>query len=518
MKPDNRPVFRYLCTLGALLLGLHAHAAKLALVVGNDAYSQIEPLKNARNDARLIAGVLRNAGFEVTEASNLNRTALWSTLDQFKGRINKGDEVVFYFAGHGVQIGANQLLLPTDITAQNDAQIQRDGVPLLDVQDALKDARIAMLLIDACRDNPFPKTGTRAIGGTRGLAPPEAATGQIIMMSAGRNQKALDRVPDSSQPNGLFAWELSQELQKPGVEIRSALEDVKNRVDDKARRAGHEQRPSLVNDLRGPYTLMGGPSVQVASLRAEPVPPSPAPLARVQPVQTSAGQTIKDCADCPELVVLPGGSFQMGSNDSESRDDEKPVHGVNVKSFAVGKYEVTLGQWQAVMGSHSRYVFCTDDCPIEGVSWNDIQDYIKKLSQKTGQTYRLPTEAEWEYACRGGKQQKYCGSDDVNAVAWYDKNGDKKPHPVGQKAANGFGLHDMSGSVYEWVQDGWHSNYQGAPSDGSEWTAGADASHRVLRGGNVNLNARNSRAADRNFHTPDVRAGSHGFRLARTIP
>ncbi len=313
MKPDNRPVFRYLCTLGALLLGLHAHAAKLALVVGNDAYSQIEPLKNARNDARLIAGVLRNAGFEVSEASNLNRTALWSTLDQFKGRINKGDEVVFYFAGHGVQIGANQLLLPTDITAQNDAQIQRDGVPLLDVQDALKDARIAMLLIDACRDNPFPKTGTRAIGGTRGLAPPEAATGQIIMMSAGRNQKALDRVPDSSQPNGLFAWELSQELQKPGVEIRSALEDVKNRVDDKARRAGHEQRPSLVNDLRGPYTLMGGPSVQVASLRAEPVPPSPAPWRESSPCKPAQGKPSKTVQIAPSWSCCPGEAFRWAA-------------------------------------------------------------------------------------------------------------------------------------------------------------------------------------------------------------
>ncbi len=256
--------------LVSLLLALPAHAARLALVIGNDAYNQVAALKNARNDARLVAGVLRKAGFEVSEASNLNRTALWSTLDRFKGRINKGDEVVFYFAGHGVQVGANQLLLPTDISADNDSQVQRDGVPLIDVQDALKDARLAMLLIDACRDNPFPKTGTRTIGSTRGLSPPEASTGQIIMMSAGRNQKALDYVPNSAQANGLFAWELSQVLQTPGLEIRNALEDVKNRVDDKARRAGHEQRPSLVNDLRGSFYLSSGPTVQVASLRPEP--------------------------------------------------------------------------------------------------------------------------------------------------------------------------------------------------------------------------------------------------------
>ncbi len=263
--------------IAALFSTFPAHAARLALVVGNDSYSQVTPLKNARNDARLVAGVLRKAGFEVSEASNLNRTALWSTLDRFKGRIQKGDEVVFYFAGHGVQVGANQLLLPTDISADNDSQVQRDGVPLIDVQDALKDARLAMLLIDACRDNPFPKTGTRSVGSTRGLSPPEASTGQIIMMSAGRNQKALDYVPNSAQANGLFAWELSQVLQTPGLEIRNALEDVKNRVDDKARRAGHEQRPSLVNDLRGSFYLSSGPAVQVASLKPEPVSITPQP-------------------------------------------------------------------------------------------------------------------------------------------------------------------------------------------------------------------------------------------------
>ncbi len=287
--------------LVSLLLALPAHAARLALVIGNDAYNQVAALKNARNDARLVAGVLRKAGFEVSEASNLNRTALWSTLDRFKGRINKGDEVVFYFAGHGVQVGANQLLLPTDISADNDSQVQRDGVPLIDVQDALKDARLAMLLIDACRDNPFPKTGTRTIGSTRGLSPPEASTGQIIMMSAGRNQKALDYVPNSAQANGLFAWELSQVLQTPGLEIRNALEDVKNRVDDKARRAGHEQRPSLVNDLRGPFVLL-------ASLTPEPLS-GPIATQMEQQAWAAAQRVNTAAAYSAYLTEYPNGSY-----------------------------------------------------------------------------------------------------------------------------------------------------------------------------------------------------------------
>jgi uncharacterized caspase-like protein len=255
----------------SLCFGTLSHAARLALVIGNDAYKQVEPLKNARNDARLMAGVLKKAGFEINIASDLTRDGLWSAIDTFKGRIQKGDEVAFYFAGHGVQINSNQLLLPVDIAAKTDAQVQRDGVPLIDIQDALKDARFALLLIDACRDNPFPKAGTRGIGGTRGLERAEPSTGQIIMMSAGRNQKALDRVPGESSANGLFTWELAQVLQTPGIEIRTALEQVKDRVDDKAKRAGHEQRPSLVNDLKGNFYLVPGEPAQVASVRVEPV-------------------------------------------------------------------------------------------------------------------------------------------------------------------------------------------------------------------------------------------------------
>ena len=252
-----------------LMLALCANAQpgsvqRLALVIGNDAYANVRPLVNARNDARLMASTLTKAGFDVTTASDLDRATLWQTIDIFKSRIQKGDEIVFFFAGHGVQIKSNQLLLPVDIKASNNTQVQRDGIALVDVQDALKDARFALLVIDACRDNPFPQDGSRAIGdGTRGLMPPEPGTGQVIMMSAGRNQKALDYVPGQKQPNGLFTWELAQVIQTPGVEIRAALETVKDRVDDKAKSAGHQQRPSLVNDLRGNFYFFGPTTVQV---------------------------------------------------------------------------------------------------------------------------------------------------------------------------------------------------------------------------------------------------------------
>jgi formylglycine-generating enzyme required for sulfatase activity len=220
------------------------------------------------------------------------------------------------------------------------------------------------------------------------------------------------------------------------------------------------------------------------------------------------------------MVTIPGGSFQMGGAESEAEANEKPVHSVNVKGFAISKFEVTQGQWKAVMGSNpSKFKDCGDNCPVENVSWNEAQDYIQKLNARSGQKYRLPTEAEWEYACRGGQHHKHCGSEDANAVALYGENSGGKTQAVGQKAANGYGLHDMSGNVWEWVQDGWHSNYQGAPDDGSEWTTGADTSRRVIRGDSYYyLSKGGARAAQRGGSSPYKRSGNFGFRIARTIP
>ncbi|MBK9443723.1 MAG: formylglycine-generating enzyme family protein [Comamonadaceae bacterium] len=141
---------------------------------------------------------------------------------------------------------------------------------------------------------------------------------------------------------------------------------------------------------------------------------------------------------------------------------------------------------------------------------------MHKLSQHTGKSYRLPSEAEWEYACRAGGSQTYCGSDGVNAVGWYGSDGGGKTHPVAGKQANAFGLYDMSGNVGEWVQDVWHSNYDGAPTDGTAWTRGGDQARRVLRGGN---SAKSSKVivTYRSRYEPDYRISSIGFRIARTL-
>ena len=225
------------------------------------------------------------------------------------------------------------------------------------------------------------------------------------------------------------------------------------------------------------------------------------------------GKIIQDCPTCPEMVVIASGDFEMGSDEP----DEKPLHRVNVEAFALAKTEVTQGQWRAIMGNNpSFFDECGDNCPVEKVNWNDAQDYVRKLSEKTGQKYRLPSEAEWEYACRAGDQHQYCGSDSVDSVAWYNGNSGEKTHAVGQKQANAWGLYDMSGNVGEWVEDCANYTYGGAPTDGSAWIGG-DCGKRVVRGGSGYDTPAHSRAAYRSRRGTTYRFFLNGFRPARII-
>ena len=271
------------------------------------------------------------------------------------------------------------------------------------------------------------------------------------------------------------------------------------------------------------HAALAGLRPAAAPAPQPPSAPSPAPAPATQTSNAAqAGQVFKDCqeAHCPEMVIIPAGRFTMGSSDGDA--DEKPPHSVNVRSFAMGKYEVTQGQWKAVMGSNpSRFSNCGDNCPVEKVSWDDIQQYIQKLNQKTGQQYRLPSEAEWEYAARAGSTGKWSFGDNESALgqhAWYSANSNSQTRPVGQKQANAFNLHDMHGNVWEWVQDVGHDNYSGAPTDGSAWVSGGDQSRRVLRGGSWISGPGSLRSANRDGISPDFRSNYNGFRIARTVP
>ncbi|MDD2882848.1 MAG: formylglycine-generating enzyme family protein [Rhodoferax sp.] len=215
-------------------------------------------------------------------------------------------------------------------------------------------------------------------------------------------------------------------------------------------------------------------------------------------------------------MVLSDGSFQMGSREWSN---SQPIHTVHIQSFVMGKYPVTQREWVAVMGNNpSHFSSGGDTCPVENVSWDDVQLFIQKLNAQTGHTYRLPSEAEWEYACRAGSTGKWCFGDDESEFqqyAWYDENSGDETHPVGKKKANGFGLYDMHGNVWEWCEDLWHPDYSGAPTTGQIWTDSSMGKTlaRVLRGGCFNYN-RFALAAYRNDDSPDGRFSNYGFRLA----
>ena len=213
----------------------------------------------------------------------------------------------------------------------------------------------------------------------------------------------------------------------------------------------------------------------------------------------------------PEMVFVEGGTFQMGSSSGDSI--EQPVHSVTLSSFNIGKYEVTQAQWKAVMGSNPSNFSGCDNCPVEQVSWNDVQEFIRELNAQTGKNYRLPTESEWEYAARGGEQSRgytYSGSNDINAVAWHGGNSEEITHAVGGKQANELGIYDMSGNVWEWCSD-WYDNYSGNSETnptGASWGL-----YRVLRGGSWFDDADFCRAAFRDGYNPGHWLFDYGFRL-----
>jgi formylglycine-generating enzyme required for sulfatase activity len=221
-----------------------------------------------------------------------------------------------------------------------------------------------------------------------------------------------------------------------------------------------------------------------------------------------------------EMVLVKGGSITMGctaEQGSDCDDDEKPAHKVTLSDFYIGKYEVTQAQWKAVMGSNPSHFSGCENCPVEQISWNDVQEFIKKLNAKTGLNYRLPTEAEWEYAARGGAKSlgyKYSGSNSVDEVAWYDGNSGNKTHAVGTKQANELGIYDMSGNVWEWCND-WYGNYSSEAQSNPKGPS--SASLRVFRGGCWNYSAQFVRVSDRSRSTPDYRYDFLGFRLVRDV-
>ena len=274
--------------------------------------------------------------------------------------------------------------------------------------------------------------------------------------------------------------------------------------------------------LPQPSTPAAPASPQQAAPQAQPAPPvAPATKQATAPAQpaspaTPATQPASAVRE-PEMNMLRGGSFMMGSNEDVT---EKPTHQVTVKPFAISRYPISVREWNECAAAKACGFVATgkDDAPVTNVSWSDAKQFVAWLAGATRKSYRLPSEAEWEYAARGGTQTKYWWGDQfqpgmANCKNCTDIAATEQPIKVGSFGANPFGLYDMGGGVDQWVEDCWHKNYQGAPSDGSPWVEGDCVSH-VIRSGSWKNDARYARPANRDNYDTNVRYPTHGLRVA----
>ena len=353
------------------------------------------------------------------------------------------------------------------------------------------------------------KTGTTI--GSAGYAAPEQAFGKALFASDiySLGVSCLHLITNVNpltmyDPVEGFAWRDFLVNQKVSNELGQILDKM--------------TQPSVKQRYQSVAETLQVLQPKVSSL-VTPQPSQPSQPQRT-PASTSSNSLVLDCGNGVklELVKVAAGSFDMGSNED---NDEKPIHRVNLREFLIGKYPVTQEQYQAVIGKNPSH-FKGNQNPVEKVSWHDAVKFCEKLAQKTREKVRLPTEAEWEYAAKGGNQSegyKYAGSDSLDEVGWYDGNTTflgffgGKTQPVGQKRENELGIYDMSGNVWEWCEDIWHGNYNGAPTDGSAWLTGGEQSKRALRGGSWIDLVNSCRSANRFRNFAVVSDFDFGFRV-----
>jgi formylglycine-generating enzyme required for sulfatase activity len=536
---------------------------RVALVIGNASYPDAStPLSMTIRDARTLAEEFRRSDFDVDLKENLGKEEMRVAIDAFMNKIRNGMSALFYFNGFGIQVGRQTYLIPVNAQIWTEAEVRRDGVSidatLAEMQR--RGAKVKIVIIDAARRNPFER---RFRTSAAGLAAVDAPEGTLAMFSAAPG-KVLN---DGTGANSLFVSELIKELRVPNL----TAEEVFNRARIGVSRASNnEQVPWVASSLIDEFYFGATRPTQTSAPAPTPAPapapeptdspapppapaptptpakipapsPAPAPTPPPAPAPTpasappapppepssiasaKAGDTFRDCADCGEVVVVPAGSFQMGS----ASEFENPVHNVKIeKPFAIGRHEVTFDEWdQCVEEGGCKHRpddrdWGRGDRPVINVSWLDAKAFVTWLSQKTGKTYRLPSEAEWEYAARGGVSTPYWWGRDVGTrqanCRECKTDSPSQTLPVGSFKPNPFGLFDTAGNAAEWVEDCWNDNYRGAPVNGTAWQTG-QCRLRVLRGGAFDSQARYLRSQARFRYDSDVRFSANGFRVVREL-
>ena len=539
---------RLVILLGLICLAPFADAApRVALLIGNATYSDA-PLTNPPNDVKAVAQALRDVGFEVRTLTNAGDKQMSRAIRDF-GQSAQGAEIaLFYYSGHGMQSRGENYLIPVGAQVQHENDLPVEAVSANQVLRWIEEAspRAAVVILDACRDSPV---AVKSKSGGKGLSRMDAPTGTLVAYATAPGTTAGDE--------GYYAQSLAKHLREPGL----VLEDVFDRVGaDVAKRTRNKQLPRMEDGLYEKVYLIpageGRPAPPPPRLPDRPVSTTPA----VDPGEAAYWAEVKK-SDNPDdyaayLASYPNGRYSADARDYIERDKQAKVARERLKEnqawqqaqngeshasyevylkaysngryaplarlkqsrlrppvlepemvpipgkdYAMGKYEVTQAQWRSVMINNPSELQGCDDCPVDSVSWDDIQGYLKKLNELTGKQYRLPTENEWKLACDGGQERHFCGGDDLDSVGWYENNSGNKTHPVGSKRANGYGLHDMSGNVWEWMQD---CSY-------------GDCSQRVLRGGSWSSGSNSTHAPSRYKNLSDIRFINYGFRVARTL-
>jgi formylglycine-generating enzyme required for sulfatase activity len=476
-----------------ILTGLVFASGKYALVIGNKDYA-VSPLRNSLNDSQDMANTLKSLGFQVTLKNNVNDVkGMVSAVNDFTGKMSNQGLFVFYYSGHGIQLNGKNYLVPTGKTINDETDIEFDCMDidrLLSKCEAYSN-NTNIIILDACRDNPFASS-SRSV--SKGLAVVgKSPGGTLIAYSTSPGKTASD----GTGRNGLYTQELLKAIKNEGLPVEEAFKEVRRNV---KQISGGTQVPWETSSLETTVSFSGA-LVSAAPMTINTKPQKITPQYLESEIERDSGN----------MIFVQGGTFQMGSNEN---NDEKPIHSVTVGDFYIGKTEVTQAQYQAVMGKNPSN-FKGENLPVEQVSWSDAVEYCKKLSQKEGVEYRLPTEAEWEFAARGGNKSRnytYSGSDNLNDVAWYSLNSGGSTKAVGGKQPNELGIFDMTGNVWEWCSDWFYSDYyNNSPSNNP--TGPSSGASRVLRSGSWNHYPAYCRITFRGNNNPNFIGYTYGFRV-----
>jgi formylglycine-generating enzyme required for sulfatase activity len=539
---------------------------RLALVIAMSNYQNIGPLKNPPNDADDMVAALEQLGFKrenIVVIKNQGLGYVQSQINLFVNSLRANDIVFFYFSGHGIGYNGDNYLLPIDARLDCLEEIPNFGISVNQLQAAFRGrgVRNNFLVLDACRNldkkivscQLFAQTKTATTA--KGLVIPQnQLEGDAIVYATQQGEEADDNV---QQRNGLFTQMLLKYLVLPDLSFyqimtkttKDVLEESQRRVEKQLMKG--RQLPAMYGSLGLEFVFVQSPPKpddpeKEAMLRRQAeLEAENARLREAANKNTTAAQpdntrvtppmNTKKAAkflDLPfaDMAYIEGETFQMGDTRNEGESIEKPVHTVTVSSFWMSKYEVTQRQWTQIMGSNPSYFKGCDDCPVENVSWDDVQEFLKKLNARTGGNYRLPTEAEWEYAAGGGanKRTRFGNGKDIldlkeaNFDARTDYKKDysvvgaysQKTVKVGSFDPNILGLYDISGNVWEWCSD-WYGSYSNAVQENPKGPA--TGPFRVLRGGSWDYTPIYARVAFRFNYLPVSRRNYIGFRVVSQI-